>query len=153
MLSSELPEGKLTMKAIRHVGIVVKDLAKMLYFYRDVLGFQIQKEMSEAGEFIDSLTSLKGVKVKTVKMSAEDGNLIELLHFESHPRNLAKRDLNDCGYSHVAFTVENLDFEYNRLQEVGVAFNSAPRVSPDNYAKVAFCRDPEGNFIELVEVL
>jgi catechol 2,3-dioxygenase-like lactoylglutathione lyase family enzyme len=141
------------MKAIRHTGIVVKDLEKMLTFYRDVLGFKVKKEMSESGEFTDKILGLKGVRLTTVKMNADDGNLVELLHFESHSCAQAKRDLGDHGYSHMAFTVENLDREYGRLKELGVEFNSSPQVSPDNYAKVAFCRDPEGNFLELVEVL
>ena len=29
------------MKAIRHTGIVVKDLKKMMHFYRDLLGSKV----------------------------------------------------------------------------------------------------------------
>ncbi len=141
------------MKAIRHTGIVVKDLAKMLNFYRDVLGFKVKKEMSESGEFTDKILGLRGVKLTTVKMNADDGNLIELLCFGSNAGVPVKKGLEDYGYSHMAFTVENLDREYSRLKVLGVEFNSSPQVSPDNYAKVVFCRDPEGNFLELVEVL
>jgi hypothetical protein len=46
-----------------------------------------------------------------------------------------------------------LNAEYNRLKDEGVSFNSPPQLSPDGYAKVTFCRAPEGTFIELVEVL
>ena len=34
-----------------------------------------------------------------------------------------------------------------------IQFNSSPQISPDGYAKVVFCRAPEGTMIELVEVL
>lgn len=34
-----------------------------------------------------------------------------------------------------------------------IEFISPPQVSPDSYAKVAFCQAPEGTYIELVELL
>lgn len=141
------------MKAIRHIGIVVSNLDKTLYFYRDILGLKIKREMLETGKYIDNLSALKGIEVKTIKMSADDGNLIELLYYESHPRKPINRDTCDIGYSHISFTVESLDYEYKRLKEKGVKFSAPPQCSPDGYAKVAFCKDPDGNFIELVEVL
>lgn len=142
------------MKAIRHTGIVVSNLKQALHFYKDLFNFKIVKRMEESGEYIDKISGLKNVKVTTVKMSAEDGNLIELLHYGSHIRTLStKRKICDVGISHVAFTVENIGAEYRRLSRVGIKFNSPPRVSPDGYAKVTFCRGPDGILIELVEVL
>ena len=141
------------MKAIRHTGIVVNDLDKALCFYRDILGLKIKREMIEFGEYIDNLSGLKGLRVKTIKMAADDGNLIELLCYESNRRKPLTRDICDRGYSHISFTVEDLDREYMRLKEKGVKFNCAPQVSPDGYAKVTFCEDPDGNLIELVETL
>ena len=141
------------MKAIRHIGIVVNNLNKAISFYKDILGLKIQREMNETGEYIDNISALINVNVKTIKMSADDGNLIELLYYESHPRKAINRDICDMGYSHIAFTVDNLDYEYKRLKEKGLKFNWGPQISPDGKAKVAFCRDPEGNLIELVEEL
>ncbi len=141
------------IKNIRHTGIVVSNLDKTLHFYRDILGLKIKREMIESGKYIDSLSGLKEVRVKTIKMSADDGNLIELLYYGSHPRKSINRDICDIGYSHIAFTVENLGYEYKRLKEKGIKFNCTPQISPDGKAKVVFCRDPEGNLIELVEEL
>ncbi|MFC1643981.1 VOC family protein [Candidatus Omnitrophota bacterium] len=141
------------MKAIRHIGIVVSNLDEALYFYKDILGLKIQREMLESGEYIDKLSTLKGVKVRTIKMCADDGNLVELLYYESHLGEYINRDICDMGYSHVAFTVENLDNEYERLKKNGIKFKSIPQISPDRKAKVSFCYDPEDNLIELVEVL
>lgn len=152
MLSRNKREGKgSNMKAVRHVGIVVKDLKGALRFYNDILGLKIQRKTLEEGKYIDKVMALKGVKVRTIKMSADDGNLIELLCFESHPVKVLKRGISDPGFSHVAFTVEDIDCEYKRLKGRRVWFNSLPQTSPDGRAKVLFCRDPEGNIIELVE--
>ena len=142
------------MKAIRHVGIVVTNLNKALHFYRDLLGLKVTNKMVERGDYIDKISGLKNVKVTTVKMAAGDGNLVELLYFHSHPvKTIIKKEMYEVGISHVAFTVDNIDVEYRRLLKAGVQFNAPPQISPDGYAKVTFCKDPDGNLIELVQVL
>lgn len=140
------------MKALRHVGITIRDI-ETVNFYRDVLGLRIKKEMLETGNFIDNLSALKKVRVKTIKMSADDGSLVELLYYESHRRKPTMKDICDIGCSHIAFTVENIDREYEKLKDKGIRFSCIPQVSPDGKARVVFCRDPEGNLIEMVEEL
>lgn len=139
------------MRAIRHTGIVVSNLDKMLSFYRDILGLKISREMDEGGEYLDNLIARKKSRVKTIKMSADNGDCIELLCFSSPRSRGVKRNIYDKGYSHISFSVDNLDGEYRRLRRAKVKFNSLPQVSRDGCAKVVFCRDPEGNFIELVQ--
>ncbi|MEJ5227790.1 VOC family protein [Thermodesulfovibrio sp.] len=142
------------IKNIRHIGIVVSNLELSLHFYSDLLGFKVVKKMEESGEYIDNISSLKNVKITTVKMAAPDGNLVELLYYHSHQRaTILHREIWQTGISHIAFSVDDIEQEYNRLSAAGVTFNSPPQLSTDGYAKVTFCRDPDGNFIELVEVL
>lgn len=139
---------------IRHFGIVVNDLEKSLHFYRDLLGLKIEKSMEESGEYIDNILSLDDVKVKTVKLSANKGvTLVELLEFKSHEKKKEARKFYDIGASHIAFTVKNLDDVYQKLFDSGIKFNAKPQFSPDGYAKVTFCCDPDDTPIELVEVL
>ena len=141
------------IKDIRHTGIVVIDLEESLYFYRDLLGFQIVKQMEEMGDYIDNISSLRNIKVTTVKMTSPSGQMIELLKYHSHPAEQRRREICEIGISHIAFTVDDLDIEYGRLKDKGIQFNSSPQLSPDSYAKVTFCRAPEGTLIELVEVM
>ena len=141
------------IKDIRHTGIVVLDLKVSLYFYCNLLGFKIIKQMEESGSFINSILSLDNVKVTTIKMVAGSGQLIELLKYHSHSGEKSIYEIYHTGLSHIAFTVDHLDDEYNRLRAKGIKFNSPPQLSPDGYAKVAFCRAPEGTWIELVEIL
>jgi hypothetical protein len=42
---------------------------------------------------------------------------------------------------------------YNDFLHDGVEFISAPEVSENGDVKVAFCKAPEGTYIELVELL
>lgn len=140
---------------VRHFGVVVSDVERSLRFYRDLLGLEIVQAAEESGTRIDNMLGLSNVSVKTVKMSAEGGgSLVELLEFRSHPRHFdPMREICSLGPSHLAFTVEDLDALYKRLLRSGVLFNAPPQLSPNGYAKVAFCRDPDGTSIELVEVI
>ncbi len=142
------------LKEIRHTGIVVTDMAKSLAFYRDLLGLKVAKDFTEEGDYIDSVLGLSGVKVRMVKLTTADGATVELLQYLSHPRETPNnRQICEIGCSHVAFTVDDIDKEYQRLLKNGVRFNCPPCISPDGYAKVAFCHDPDGTSLELVEVL
>ena len=142
------------MKAVRHTGIVVTNMERSLEFYRDLLGLKPVIDFEEQGQYIDTLSKTAGVRLRMVKLVADDGGMVELLHYISHPLSRAKDNkLYEIGPTHVAFTVESIDQTYARLSEAGVKFNSAPVVSPDGKAKLAFCQDPDGTYLELVEEL
>jgi len=143
------------MKAIRHFGIVVSNAEKSLHFYGDLLGLKMQRDIIEEGPFVEGLLGLKNVKVRTMKMAADDGNLIELLYYisDEHKRNPAQKEMQAIGASHAAFTVEDIDSLYNIMKSEGVTFNAAPAVSVDGKAKVVYCYDPDGTPIELVQML
>jgi catechol 2,3-dioxygenase-like lactoylglutathione lyase family enzyme len=142
------------IKETRHIGISVSDMEKSLKFYQNILGLKVFRVMDESGNYIDNMLSLKNVRVKTVKLSVNSGNtLIELLEFKSHVSKPQTRHIYEIGASHVAFTVENLDVCYDYLSKNGVKFTAPPQFSPDGFAKVTFCYDPDNTPIELVEVL
>jgi catechol 2,3-dioxygenase-like lactoylglutathione lyase family enzyme len=142
------------LQEVRHIGIVVKNIDVSLKFYRDLLGLEIQRTMDESGLHIDKMLGFDNVKVKTVKMNAPNGStLVELLEFDSPNGNSAPRKVNDLGASHVAFTVSDVEKLYAKLSDSGVKFNSLPQLSPDGYAKVVFCFDPDQTPIELVQIL
>lgn len=142
------------MKTFRHAGIVVTNMNRSLRFYRDLLGLKVVRDLDESGDYIDNMNGLKGIRVRTVKLSADKGeSLIELLCFKSHPKKLRGIEPFSIGPTHVAFEVYDLEKEYKRLKKSRVKFNAPPQFSPDGYAKVTFCKDPDGTLIEFVELL
>ncbi len=141
------------IKNIRHTGIVVDDLESSLRFYTQKLGFVVSKQMDESGSFIDVILGLEDASVTTVKMTLDNGQMVELLDFYTHKNEPLPRQINDIGPTHLAFTVDNLEKVYEAFSGDGVEFISSPALSPDGYAKVAFCKAPEGTYIELVELL
>ena len=136
----------------RHSGIVTNDIERSISFYTEMLGFKVEKDNLETGNFIDLICGLKNTTVRTVKMSLGGEIVLELLDFQSHPSESDYgHNITNRGYTHIALTVNNLDQVYNLLNLNGLEFNCPPTESPDGKAKVTFCRDPEGNLIELVE--
>ena len=144
------------MKAVRHFGIVVRDMEKSLAFYRDLLGLKIEKSALESGNYLDKILGYNmGIIVRTVKMSAESGpTLVELLQFHNPESPPGRSPVPfKIGPTHIAFTVANLNEIYDRLLADGVPFTCKPLVAPGGKAKVTFCKDPDGTLIELVEEL
>ena len=142
------------MIKFRHVGITVNNLEIMLDFYGRILGFDKQKVALEEGEYIDNFSGLSNVRVTTAKLSnGVDEVMIELLKYHSHSAPDMKSDLTNPGITHFALTVSDLNLLYERCIDEGIVFNAPPQSSPDGNALVTFCKDPEGNLIEVVEVL
>lgn len=139
---------------IRHTGLVVANLEDAIFFWRDLLGFRLEKQMEESGPHIDAMMGLKDVRLTTLKMAAPEGGTIELLHFYSHPDKSAWQGKPySTGFTHIALTVVNLDDSYKKLITAGVKFPALPQYSKDGSVKVIYCQGPEGVLIELVEKL
>ncbi|MDO8685977.1 MAG: VOC family protein [Clostridiales bacterium] len=138
--------------ATRHTGIVVNDMDKNLFFWRDIMGLKVVADFWEEGIFIDTVQHLNGVKLHMIKLAAPDGVIVELLKDESHPTGPSVRnELCDMGIRHIGFTVGNVDESWRILHEYGCETLSEPVDSPDGKARVFFVRDPEGNLLELVQ--
>jgi catechol 2,3-dioxygenase-like lactoylglutathione lyase family enzyme len=138
---------------IRHTGIYVIDLEKMKDFYCAVLGMDIAVHAIEKGSYISTVLALEEAELELYKLQAKDGSMLELLSFGKGKEKKIRKNIWEAGQYHIAVTVGDLDREYIRLSELGIPFISPPQISPDGYAKMCFCQDPEGNYIELVEVL
>jgi catechol 2,3-dioxygenase-like lactoylglutathione lyase family enzyme len=139
---------------LRHVGITVTSMDKSLALYRDLFDLKVIWDEIEQGEFVDSLSGIKNIKVRTVKLQDKIGGVIELLEYHSHPEKNGKNlnnKITEIGCSHFAVTVNNLTEIYKKLTSVGLNFNDKPKISPNGKAKVCFCRDLDGTLIELVE--
>ena len=136
---------------LRHVGITVTHLENSIAFYERFFGFRIVKRMIETGPHINNFSGLKGVEVETVKMSAPDESMIELLYYHSHPKIAKAHDITNIGCSHFALTVKNLNDLYEKLLDSSIVVLCEPQHSPDGKAMVLFCKDPDGTLIELVQ--
>ena len=140
--------------ATRHTGIVVADMERSLRFWRDVMGLEVRIDFREKGEFIDTVQDLASVDLRMIKLAAPDGSTIELLKDDAHPTPAPDPNrMCDRGIRHVAFTVADVEASWRTLKDEGCAVLSEPVAAPDGKARLFFARDPEGNLLEIVQVL
>jgi len=145
---------KKMIKNVRHTAVIVTDMEKALGFYRDLLGLKVVLDKQQEGELFARLLALESVKMRVVMLEAPDGYMVELFEFPSHRRKAPDSvEMCNIGCSHIGFRVEDMDDTYEKLLEKGLKCNSEPLVTPDGYAKVIYCHDPDGTIIELVEIL
>jgi len=119
------------------LGIFVKDMAVMVRFYRDVLGFDIKEDENTTNVYLE-----------------KDGTLFLLYRrtdFEKMVRKNFEYVQKLNGHSEIALGVENykaVDRTYNEVLEKGALSVLEPTTEPWGQ-RTCYIADPEGNLIEI----
>ena len=118
-------------------GIMVDDMAVMVRFYRDVLGFEIKEPEDTSNVFLE-----------------KDGTLF-LLYRKSDFEKMTNRKFSYChginGHYEIALGVENyaaVDEAYARVTGKGAKGVMEPTTEPWGQ-RTCYIADPEGNLIEI----
>lgn len=118
-------------------GIFVKDMATMVRFYRDVLGFEIKEDENASNIFLE-----------------KDGTLF-LLYRRDDFENMTNRKYNYVdninGHYEIALSVENFEAVNKTFKEV-VSKGAVPVLEPTTEPwgqRTCYIADPEGNLIEI----
>jgi catechol 2,3-dioxygenase-like lactoylglutathione lyase family enzyme len=148
------------IERIDHTSVVVRDLAAMTSFYEDVLGLRLAKRVTIRGDWIEAVTGLEKAEADVVYLEADSGAGLELMCYRtpqgSHPAGLGEP--NAMGIRHIAFRVDDLDAMVARLKTAGVEFLSDVQKVPATQVdfagrqkRIVYCRDREGNLLELCD--
>jgi catechol 2,3-dioxygenase-like lactoylglutathione lyase family enzyme len=142
------------INGVRHTGIVVNEIENAIKFWVNLLGFKVIIDQIEEGDFIDKLLGLNNVSVRTVKLAAQDGSQVELLHFISH-KSLPTWDGNPykTGLTHIAFNVADISNVVSILEQNGYSQVNRYQKSINGKALVCYVKGFEGLLLELVEQL
>lgn len=135
----------------RHVGIVVNDLDKMLWFYQDVIGLEILYDKIEEGRFLNHILNSVNKSPRIIKLGQDNKTIVELLYFGDCKIN--EKNLFDNGYTHFALTIEDSNSIYDKFIKNDLSVINTPIISDEKTVKVFFGMDPENNIIEFVELL
>lgn len=138
----------------RHTGLVVRDLERSVSFYQ-ALGLKVWKREVETGHFIEAVVGIPNVKLEWAKLQAPDGSLVEFLQYHSHPcvQPVSPAASNQLGCSHIAFTVDDLSAACALISRLGGSMVNPPATASGGTVRVAYCHDPDGILMELVEEL
>ncbi len=118
-------------------GIFVKDMATMLRFYRDVLGFEIKEDENTTNVYLE-----------------KDGTLF-LLYRRTDFEKMTNRKFEYTeklnGHYEIALSVENyeaVDTAYKDVTSKGAISVLEPTTEPWGQ-RTCYVADPEGNLIEI----
>jgi lactoylglutathione lyase len=124
----------MAVKKFEHVGIQVKDIEVSKQFYQNVIGL----------ELIDEMIHTNGV-MKLAFLGLNGSIIVELI--EGYNPDLP----GEGKVHHVAFTVEGIEQEKERLRSLGVTFVWEDITTLPNGAKYLFFYGPDGEWIEFYE--
>ncbi|PLR75924.1 glyoxalase [Bacillus sp. V3-13] len=126
----------MAIKKFEHVGIMVKDLEQSIGFYKDVLGLDLLDRIDHNDP---------SIKLAFLGIKESDQICVELVFG-------AKGNLPDEGkVHHIAFTVDNIEDEIERLQSHEVIFIDEEITTLTNGAKYIFLKGPDGELLELFQ--
>ena len=140
------------IRGIHHVSVHVRDLDKMIAFYRAAFGFEVVGEQFawKDEKIVDQLIDVPNSAARGVMLRAGTC-YIEMFQFEAPaPRPVSPLNPQDKGYTHFCVDVTDIEQEYERLKALGMTFG-APAPIDMGHVKSVYGRDLEGNIIELQE--
>jgi glyoxylase I family protein len=123
----------MTINALIHAGLIVADLARAKQFYESVLGltpFPGRPDLPYPGEWYD----------------LGNGQQLHLMQL-SNPDAGSSRPEHGGRDRHIALAVAGMAALKNRLDAAGVIYTASK-----SGRAALFCRDPDANTLEFVEV-
>jgi len=118
-----------------HTCLNVSDLETSIEFYTRHLGLQLEGRRE-----------VKQNNAEIAFLKDKDGAAIELTHWRDK-KTLMEGD----NFDHIAFGVEDVNATVRELKGKGVTIAMEPFSLQGSTSKIAFIKDPDGNWLELIE--
>jgi len=142
------------IRGIHHVAIHVRDLERMVQFYKEAFGFEVVGAPFSWRDdaFIDRIVDVPNSAAKGAMLRCGSCYL-EMFEYEK-PGPTVTTPLNayDKGYTHFCVDVTDIEQEFERLKTLGMRFGQ-PAPIDVGHVKTIYGRDPEGNLIEIQETI
>lgn len=136
---------------MHHTGFVVSDIDVAARFYEEVIGLTPLPRRERDGGAISQILGYEGTHIKIAEFTHGE-YMLELIEYV-HPPGLDAHvhERNAFGASHIAFVVDDIDAAYDRLIANGARKLNPPIEIVDG-KKGCYLQDPDGNWVELLEM-
>lgn len=124
---------KVLIEKLHHASLIVKDLEISLAFYQGVLGLDIDSRRPDLG-YPGAWLVLPGEQQ------------IHLMVVDNPDKN-SQRPEHGGRDHHIAFSVNSIENLMNSLKAFGLPFTQSK-----SGRQALFCRDPDGNALEFIEM-
>jgi len=119
---------------IAHTCLNVTNLDRSINFYSKQMGLN----------FV-SRREIKQNNAEIAFLKDESGNALELTHWRD--KKIAEGD----NFDHIAFEVNDIGGTIETLRKNGVTIAMEPYSLQGSTSRIAFVKDPDGNWLELIE--
>jgi len=135
-----------------HLNIVVSDLEAAVRFFQ-MLGFTEGIAAHLDAAFLGRVTGIAGASGRFSALHHPGSNLsIEVLEFAQGPApEPGIGEANRIGLRHLAFAVEDIDAEVERLAAHGIRFLSPVETWEKTGKRLVYFRGPDGILLELAQ--
>ena len=126
-------EAGLQILATHHIALSTAHFARLREFYTETLGLPV------IGGFLEQHILFLDAGTTAIELIEEP----------------AETRVGTGGWAHIALEVADVDATYAALSACGVPFHILPEDFPTDApaVRIAFCKDPDGNVIELLQPL
>ena len=147
------------MITLRHSGIYVEDILRMEHFYSETFSMKaVCSQNAESSPLLDELYGRENCQILTTKLITPygqvsgSGDMIELVKVLSFACDALPEGRPIChtGMNHIAMGVDDIVATCDKIVEFGGKV-STQIYTMQNGNKCAFARDPEGNWLELIQ--
>lgn len=122
------------IRKLEHIGVMVTDIERSIKFYTEHLGLEVDERLS-LGETQLIFLSYPGSRDVQIELIGP-----------------ARSDFHQDGrVNHIAFTVENIEEDVERLLKAGVKMRDTEAKNPLPGLKIAFFEGPDGEILELFQ--
>jgi lactoylglutathione lyase len=126
----------MAIKKLEHVGVMVKDMETSIAFYRDVVGLDLLDHFNH-----------NNPAIKLAFLGFEERNEIVVELVAGHNKEFPQEGI----VHHIAFTVDTLEEEIERLQSQGVTFREEEITTLPNGGRYIFFYGPDEELLELFQ--
>lgn len=125
------------MTPLSHIGLYVKDIETSVDFYTRVFGLRVHEDHGI------------GASGKAIVFLGFDTPFLELISSVSDPAANVRPHRGP--FDHLAWNVEDISAEVERIRNLGVAFSPDEIMTVLDGRKIAFFFGPDGERLELVQ--
>ncbi len=143
-----------------HFSFTVSNLERSIEFYRDIVGMKLVRTHIHDQPYTSVQVGFPDAYLKAAQLTIEgiaptrSGHLLELIEYVNPRGEPTDTTTNRPGSAHLAFQVDDLLAEYNRMKALGVRFKSEPvsiTAGPNAGGWTIYFLDPDNITLEMVQ--
>ena len=140
--------------SVAHTGFTVSGLSASITFWRDVIGFELERRFEMSGPFAAEVTGVADAVISAAVLNGP-GHRLELLQYLAPPERTQMRPRPcDVGSVHLALDVDDLSAAVVDCAEHGWGLAGTPQTMPEGPragTRFAYLFNDDGMTLELIQ--